>query len=157
MSAQGPPQQAFIHHGDESDANRINTGAEMRQAMRGIQAFHMATRGWSDIAYHYVVFQHQAGQEKGAHVFHGRDPGHVPAAQLGHNTNTLAICVYGDFTKDGVHPGTIEAITAILDHHPALLTVGGHRDVTQTTCPGSHLYAALDKIAHAANLRRYPH
>lgn len=156
MAAQGPPREAFVHHSENAHANTVNTGAEMREALRGIQAFHMDTRGWNDIAYHYVVFQRQTPQ-RSAHVFHGRDPSFVPAAQLNHNTHTLAICVFGNFDTDGVHPGTVEAIVNILDHHAGLLTVGGHRDVVATDCPGPHLYAALDSIAQHANLRRYPH
>jgi hypothetical protein len=157
MSAQSPPHEAFVHHSDNAQANHVNSGPEMKAAMRGIQNFHLDVRGWSDIAYHYVVFQHQDGQERGAHVFKGRDPHFVPAAQLNHNTGTLAICVYGNLMTDGVHPGTIEAIAAILGEHAELITVGGHRDVTSTSCPGDHLYRALDSIAHAAGLQRYPH
>jgi hypothetical protein len=154
MATNPAPSEAFVHHSDSSDANRIDHIAEMEAAMRGIQNFHMDVRKWSDIAYHYIVFQPDPNHNK-ATVFAGRDVHAVPAAQLGHNTGTLAVCVYGNFDRDGVKEPTIDAIVGILAQHHKLVTVGGHRDVFQTDCPGGHLYAHVGEIAKRAGLRRF--
>lgn len=154
MSTNPPPTEAFIHHTDSSDANRIDHVAEMAAAVRGIQNFHMDVRKWSDIAYHYVVFQPDPNHSR-ATVFAGRDVHAVPAAQLGHNTGTLAVVVYGNFERDGVKAHTLDALAGILKQHHKLVTVGGHRDVTATSCPGRHLYAKVGEIAKLAGLRRF--
>ena len=61
-----------------------------------IRAWHKE-RGWSDIGYHY--FLPFSGEIK-----KGRSIEKTPAAQFGHNQNTIAICLHGlrktDFTYD---------------------------------------------------------
>lgn len=156
MAIQGPPVEAFIHHSDSSDANRIDHLSEMLDAVNGIQRFHMETRGWSDIAYHYVVFQRDPNHDHPI-VVAGRGINFVPAAQLGHNTGTLAIVVYGNFERDKVRPGTVRTLAALVREHHSVETVGGHRDVVSTSCPGDHLYGKMDEIARAAGVKRYRH
>ena len=154
-AAQDPPQVAYVHHGAESDheARSITTWAKMYDAMRGIQNFHMDGRGWADVAYHYVVFQ-KHGKFNQPNICVGRPVNHVPAAQLNHNTGTLAICVYGTIDEgDPLENSTSHAIAAILRHH-GIDRVGGHRDVTETSCPGDMLYHALDGIARHAGIAR---
>lgn len=164
VSLQADPHEAFIHHGAEPDqaADRIDTHAELNAAMRATQNFHMDGRGWSDIAYHYMIFQPR-GRFKYAHIAEGRMVHHVPAAQLGHNTGTLAICVFGtvDQTRE-LKDNTIWAIAQLLKGVRGNMTgiraikvVGGHKDVTQTSCPGNVIYHALDRIARDAGIERY--
>lgn len=161
FTLQDLPREAFIHHGAELDARDTDTIGEQVQAMQQTQNFHMDTRGWSDIAYHYVVFQ---PEHPGVHarVFEGRPVHHIPAAQLNHNTGTLAICVYGNFEHhDALKPNTRWAIECLLARKPQLTgagnvrTLGGHRDVVQTDCPGDTLYAAIPKIANGAHLELF--
>lgn len=156
FNTQSPPRQAFVHHGAESDreAKRITNWTSMYAAMREVQNFHMDTRGWSDIAYHYVVFQAR-GKIAHANICEGRPVNHVPAAQLDHNTGTLAICVFGMIDHDDkLQDDTLHAIAQIIRAHPSVTHVGGHRDVTQTSCPGDMLYHALNDIAHQAHISR---
>jgi hypothetical protein len=165
MSVQVSPHEAFIHHGAETDndARHITSIARVTTAMRGIQAFHMGPeRKWSDIGYHYVVFQARGDMEH-AVICEARMVRYVPAAQLNHNTGTFAVCVYGTIDEgDPLRDDTIRAIVQLLKGTRANLTgaasiktVGGHRDVTSTSCPGDSLYRALDRIAHDAKIQRY--
>ena len=152
----GHPAEAFLHHTVDSEAARLDRLAEQAAHMRAIQADHL-DRGWSDIGYHFVVFQ-PFGSLRYARVFEGRDWHKVPAAQAGHNTGTLAIAVVGDFTVETLMRNTRYAVELVLRTHPAsteLETVGGHRDVNATACPGDGIYGWLDRIARAADLRRY--
>jgi len=163
FALQGLPREAFIHHGAELNASDIDDLNEQAAAMRETQNFHMDTRGWSDIAYHYVVFQpFHAGVH--ARIFEGRPVHHIPAAQLNHNTGTLAICVYGDFEHhDTLKDNTRWSIECLLARKPQLtgagdvVMLGGHRDVVQTDCPGDTLYAAIPKIARGAHLELFAH
>lgn len=149
---QAPPREAFLHYSDSSDAARIDTRAEAFAAARGIQRFHIQGRGWSDVAYHYLVVQLQGRGETVALA--GRSPRTVPAAQLGHNTGTLAICVYAG-PLDTITPRTRFVVEQLIRKNPTVRTLGGHRDVTATSCPGDVLYALLPRIAAAAGVNVY--
>lgn len=103
--------------------------------VRGIQAFHMDARGWSDIAYNAVVCPH-------GYVFEGRGQG-VRSAANGTNVGNDsdgAVCYLGG---EG-DPFTPEGAAAMAD---ALhwLSPGGqrhaHRDWKPTTCPGDTIAA----------------
>lgn len=164
VTSQPTPHEAFIHHGAESDkeARAITNQSETLAAMRGIQNFHMDDNKWNDIGYHYVVFQPH-GDLRFAHICEGRMVRHLPAAQLGHNTGTVAICIYGTIDgADPLHDNTVYAIAKLLNgtrgHKTGITsieTVGGHRDVTQTSCPGDMIYNALSRIARDAGIRRF--
>jgi hypothetical protein len=157
MTRQQPPREAFIHHSDNPDARTVDHIDEQIQRLRGMQAFHMGPeRGWSDIAYHFVVFQ-PWGHQPYARVFEGRPVGFVPAAQLNHNTGTLAICIYGDLSRDPVKRNTRYVIEQLIRKFPTVETLGGHRDVVETTCPGDHGYEAIPTIARAAGVETYKH
>jgi hypothetical protein len=154
MASQGSPTEAFIHHSDDVGSSQWDTMAEQCAHMRALQNFHMDGRGWSDIAYAYIVFQ-PYGKLTRARVFEGRDYHKVPAAQLGHNTGTLPICVVGNFERDGVKRNTRYVLEQLLRKHGSVGVVGGHRDVVGTTCPGDHLYSQIPVIAKAAGVRTY--
>jgi hypothetical protein len=75
----------------------------------------------------------------------------VPAAQLGHNTNTVAvICFLG---PDDVIPKAVEDSVKALRRHVRALTGGRpialkpHRSVTSTECPGDRLAKMVERLA----------
>ena len=153
MTPQGAPTEAFIHYSDTPNAEAINRFSEQAAAARAIQDFHIDGRGWSDIAYHYLVFQPRNPLRR-ARVFEGRAWNRVLAAQEGHNTGTLAICVVAG-PGDKLRRNTRYAIEELLRKHKAVQTVGGHRDVTSTDCPGDEIYSWIGTIARASGKRRY--
>jgi hypothetical protein len=149
-----PPREAFLHNSDDPDFAQFNTLAKQKTKMRQIQDFHMDTRGWSDFAYHFAVFQ-PAGSIRSARIFRGRESLDViPAAQLNHNSHTLAIVVIGHGGKDPLKADTRRAIVEILNRYPGLQALGGHRDVVATECPGDRFYAHVPELARRADLRR---
>lgn len=160
MTVNAALREAFIHHTTNDNAEGIDSLAEQKAAVKATQDYHMLVRGWSDIAYHYVVFQPYGGLEN-ARIFQARETRWVPAGQEGHNTGTVPIVVYGNFDHDdGVKPETITAIVRLLkhvdeNHGGTLKTVGGHRDVVGTECPGDTLYAKLPEIARRSGLNRF--
>lgn len=153
MDMQARPTEAFLHYSDDVAVGGIDTLAEQAAKARAIQDFHLHGRGWSDIAYHYLVFQ-PYGRLRRARVFAGRGDRFVPAAQAGHNTGTLAICVVAG---PGVplKRNTRYVIEQLLRRYPSVKTVGGHRDVVATDCPGESITNALPRIAGAAGKRLY--
>lgn len=117
----GPRMGAFPH---SSCATKV----------RGIQAFHMGSRGWSDIAYSALACPH-------GFVFAGRGPG-VRTAANGTNAGNsahLAICA---LTGDG-DPITPDLMLAMWRARAWLMGSGKcgperkqHSDWKATSCPG---------------------
>jgi len=103
--------------------------------VRGIQAFHMDGRGWSDIAYNALVCPH-------GYVYEGRGPG-VRSAANGTdagNDADVAVCYLGG---EG-DPFTPEGATAMADAMHWLSPGGqrhAHRDWKPTACPGDTIAA----------------
>ena len=133
-------RKIFIHW-TESASGQTNY-AQQCDAMRGLQSFHMDTRGWSDLGYHFVVFQ-PYGKLRSARVFQGRKLDCVPAAQANHNTNTCAIAVVMNH-NDKLKWQTRLAIRRLVYYLRRKRIVGDvpvrpHSDVTATTCPGPKL------------------
>lgn len=156
MAVQDKPLEAFIHHSDDPHGDAWNTIAEQEAKMRAIQNYHMddPAHGWSDIAYHYVVFQPNRSHAS-AHAYEGRKAIFVPAAQLDHNARTLAICVVGDGSREIMQRNTRFVIEQLIQRHPSVHKIGGHRDVVSTTCPGDKFYSAVPRIADAVNLPHF--
>ena len=161
MASQRNPTEVFIHHTADTRAEGVDHLDEQAAAMRAIQGFHMDVRGYSDVGYAYVVFQ-PYGELERARVFEGRLVRWVPAAQLGHNTGTIPVSVFGNFQRDdGVKDATLDAIVALLTKSASKTgcgsakTIGGHRDVVATSCPGDTLYAKVGELATRTGLRRF--
>lgn len=153
-----PKGELFIHHSDGFGGN-IQTRAQQRATMRAIQDFHMDHNGWSDIAYNYVVFQPQ-GRFRRARVYEARPTWAVPAAQLNHNSGTLAVCVVGNFDQEKVKRGTVERLKSVVRHVAhrfPIHSVRGHRDVVSTDCPGDRLYAFVPVLQGVLNVLRGTH
>lgn len=103
--------------------------------VRGIQAFHMDDRGWSDIAYNAIVCPH-------GYVFEGRGPG-VRSAANGTdpgNDADVAVC----YLSGEGDPFTAEGQAAMADAMHWLCPGGkrhAHRDWKPTACPGDTIAA----------------
>jgi MYXO-CTERM domain-containing protein len=135
--------------------------SDYAQRLRGIQAFHMDTRGWCDVGYHFLVtsdgttWEGRAAQYLGAHVG-------------GNNTNNLGVSFVGCFHTSGCDsfpPNTppedmIAGGGALIGEAAAHygITVNsssviGHRDNPgqTTSCPGDHLHARLPDLRTIAS------
>ncbi len=101
--------------------------AKSHDNVRTILRWHLA-RGFSDIGYHYVI-------TKDGVLHEGRPLRLIPAAQKGHNTGSIAICVTGltRFTARQMHTlvGLCIEINYAMD-----VTFHGHTEVNPLkTCP----------------------
>jgi N-acetyl-anhydromuramyl-L-alanine amidase AmpD len=97
-------------------------------------------RGWSDIGYHYFI-------RSDGTIEKGRDIEKKPAAQAGHNTGTIAICLHGlypqDFTMaqyDSVYM-LCKAIDDVYDDRR--ISFHGHSEVSPKPCPVFEYRAVL--------------
>lgn len=132
-----PTRELWLHH----TAGSGHTGAA---AVRAIQRFHMDTRGWSDIAYSFLV------DATGA-VYEGRGPAVAGAHTRDRNSISHGLCAMGDYQQEQPTERLVASIAQLVRHGhergwwPDRLT-GGHRDVGQTACPGQYLYSRIPEI-----------
>lgn len=95
-----------------------------------IRAWHLA-RGFSDVGYHYFI-------RKDGEIQPGRPLDREPAAQRGHNTGSIAICLHGlreaAFTPDQFD--SLRDLCAAIDEcYPLGLRYRGHCEVAAKACP----------------------
>ncbi len=106
-------------------------------------------RGWSDIGYHYFI-------QKSGTVQKGRPLGRTPAAQRGHNTGTIAICLHGleesRFTTAQFR--SVIALTRAIDHaYDGQVSFHGHCEVAAKACPVFPYRKVLGLDEHGAIVR----
>ena len=128
-----------IHHGGVTVAS--DTNPELY--LRNLQNWSRTEKGWSDIPYHYLI-------DFEGRVYEGR-----PALFPG-DTNTdydtrghLLICVIGNYEEQEFFPVQYDALVNLLCHFCSLYNVDphlikGHKDYTETACPGKNLYQYLE-------------
>jgi N-acetylmuramoyl-L-alanine amidase len=148
--------------------------------VRGIDVFHVRTRGWNDIGYNFLI-------DRFGRVFEGRYGGItrnvIGAHALGFNTGSVGIALIGNFTTAKPPAAAVQSLERLiawrldLAHVDPVSTlsyvsggserwragvkvklraVSGHRDTGSTTCPGDQLYAQLDRIALVAEQTGLP-
>jgi len=116
-----------------------------------IRAWHHQ-RGWNDIGYHYFIpFEGE--------LQIGRNIEHSPAAQKGHNTGTIAICLHGlykhNFTLNQYD--TLQTICKQINKaYDDKVTFHGHCEVSNKACPVFDYKSVLelDPAGHIVGLTR---
>lgn len=136
-------KEIFLHY-SESPGGQTSF-ASQAQAVRNIQDFHMGPqRAWADVAYSYLVINSWRSR-----VFVGRGARVVPAAQLNHNTNTIAVCILMQ-AGDKLHPVTRLQLRRLIwrlrrKTIRKQVPVRPHSAVTETSCPGDEVRAFIRK------------
>jgi len=122
-----------------------HSGGPADQTPESIARFHIETRGWSGIAYNYLIYED-------GRIFAARPLDVVPACVKGHNEESLCICFVGDFSTRPPSPTAIAAgvwLTHLLRNaYTQVAGVRGHREMPAqaTPCPG----AAFDLAGYRA-------
>jgi len=128
-----------VFHYSGADADEQADHANCAGRVRGIQRYHMDTRGWLDIAYSFLVCVH-------GYVFAARGYGVRTAATGPANGHSLAVCFLGNDSagRADVTPAAqqahVEIARAINERYGRVLRYAGHRDFMATACPGDELY-----------------
>ncbi len=147
----------FVHH--TVNANNY-TAAEVPGIIRSIYAYHVKSRGWSDIGYNFLV-------DRFGRIWEGRhggvDKAVVGAHTLNYNSYSFAMSAIGNFETGTPSEAMITAYGQVmawkLGMHGISATatnrkvgkgtfraINGHRDAASTACPGKNLYARLGDI-----------
>ncbi|MFA5890148.1 MAG: peptidoglycan recognition protein [Actinomycetota bacterium] len=161
----------FVHHTDNGNSY---TKSKSRALVRGIYRFHTSNRGYSDIAYNFLI-------DKYGQIFEGRAGGItkpvIGAHTKGFNTSTVGIALIGNFTRtrpskqmvaalnrlvawrlDIVHlpvTGSVRLVSAGNERYPrgravSFNRVSGHRNAKPTACPGTAAYRLLPSVRRSA-------
>ncbi len=141
-------KELFIHWpGGKVSSPQGRTFAQECEIMRSLQAAHIAN-GWADIGYNFVLFPRVGATPR---VYTARGARYIPAAQLNHNTGTLAIMVY---TSPGEElaastAARLRSFVRWADGYAGrTLAVRSHSEVVSTQCPGPQLRAWVQGGRH---------
>ena len=158
----GSVSAGFVHH--TVNANNYSE-AEVPGILRSIYAYHVQSRGWSDIGYNFLV-------DRFGRIWEGRyggvDKNVVGAHTLGYNDYSFAMSAIGNFDVvdapdvmlrsygalfawklaiNGVSPSSMSQQVG----KKTFAAINGHRDAGSTACPGRYLYAKLGTISSYAS------
>ncbi|GMA39624.1 FG-GAP-like repeat-containing protein [Mobilicoccus caccae] len=159
----GVVRGAIVHH--TAGTNNYSQ-SQVPAIMRGIYAFHVKDRGWSDIGYNFLV-------DKWGRIWEGRYGGTnravIGAQASGFNEATMGISLMGDYRKVRPSTAAIDAMTRVIAWKASVhgfdprgrfshrggtyRNVSGHRDVGSTSCPGL-IYNSLSTMAARAAAQR---
>lgn len=152
----------FVHH--TVNANDY-TEAQVPAIIRSIYAYHVKSRGWSDIGYNFLV-------DRFGRIWEGRyggiDKPVVGAHTLNYNQYSFAMSAIGNYETAQPTDAMLRAYGQLfawkLSLHgvnPASMSqkigsktfaaINGHRDAGSTACPGAYLYAQIPLIRQYAS------
>lgn len=142
-----PTSRLWIHHTADAGVAKDATLAQEAAYARSIQAFHMDTRGYSDIAYSFLVMP-------SGRILVGRGWGVTGAHTLNFNDSSHALCFAGTFTSRRPTAAAIAAARELIADGirrkklTKTVTIDGHRNAAgnSTSCPGDKLMGLLDEL-----------
>ena len=109
-----------------------------------MKQWHLA-RGFSDVGYHFFI-------QKDGTLEYGRDIEKIPAAQKGHNINTLTICLHGlkeeNFTEGQFE--TLKKLATQIEHNYKNISFHGHCEVSKKACPVFNYRRILDLVTYGS-------
>jgi|GEM_PF-572379 len=152
----------FVHH--TVNANDY-TAAEVPAIIRSIYAYHVKSRGWSDIGYNFLI-------DRFGRIWEGRyggvDRPVVGAHTENYNDYGFGVSAIGNFETGKPTAALLQAEAAVFAWKLSLhgisaaatnVTIGprtfsssimGHRDTKSTACPGKYLYRKIPQIRRVA-------
>ncbi len=128
-----------VHH----TARLLEENRDAPAAIRGHQRFHQLDRGWSDIAYHFVI-------DLEGNVYECRPVTAVGDTGTNYDpTGHFLVCCEGNFDEQPLPAAQQKALVDVLAWAAAEFgvapdTIRGHRDWAATSCPGDNLYPLID-------------
>lgn len=139
------PYRMTIHH----TASPSNDGGDPARRMRQMQRFHIDSRGWCDIGYHFVVSQ--SGK-----IYQGRSTEKRTGAHVGgQNTGNIGISLIGNFQNQQVRKKQFDAAAQIVEWVHSTYGIPltrsklkGHTEWPgqSTSCPGTNLRSRLKEL-----------
>lgn len=120
----------------------IHHSATRGQSINSIAQFHVQTRGWCGIAYHYGI-----GWDGKVYLLN--DPERKTNHALNNNTRNIGVCLIGNYDQQPVPQEVVNSCFKLINYLEAQygpLRVQFHRDTKATDCPGRYAIQALDSL-----------
>ncbi|MFQ9545435.1 MAG: N-acetylmuramoyl-L-alanine amidase [Clostridium sp.] len=140
MSYGNNPKEIILHH---ASANGCS-----------VESIHESHKnnGWAGIGYHYYI-------RKDGKIYKGRADNVIGSHCSGHNTNTLGICVEGDYenidkTMPEVQKKSLKELVSYLKDKYNITKISKHNDYNNTDCPGK--YYPFSEIVNISNTLSKP-
>ena len=127
-----------IHHGGVTFDGKKATDVYLRD----LQSWSRSEKKWIDIPYHYVM-------DLEGRVFEARPVKYPGDTNTEYDpTGHLLICVLGNYEEQEASRQQIENLTVLLsrfcnEYKVSPDLIKGHKDYTETDCPGEDLYRYL--------------
>ena len=144
------PGFSTIHHTATGLPDTISPQARLRQ----IQAYHIDTRGWCDIGYHFLI-------DSNGEAWQGRDETVLGAHVADFNTSNVGISFIGTYNEIAPTPGQLDRGTRLLQYLEDSYGVPrdrehvkGHREYRGNQpgdCPGDRLFERIDALLGVAS------
>ena len=128
-----------------------------KTAIQNIYYYHSERRGWGDIGYNYII-------DPEGNIYEGRAGGEkvVAGHAADYNVGSIGIAVLGDYENSELPGPVVDALLRLIQEKVELHNIDpdgtsifrgddipniiGHRDVTNTACPGDYIYNKLQEI-----------
>jgi len=143
------PAKITIHHTATPLPDSISSTARLRQ----IQSYHIDTKGWCDIGYHYLV-------DWNGELWQGRDETVIGAHVANNNTSNVGISFMGTYNSANPTSGQMEHVADLMawlhDRYGVPLSrsyIKGHREYRGNSpgdCPGDRIYSRLSDLIDMA-------
>jgi hypothetical protein len=153
LTLTGLALEVFVHHSVTAHLSPDASIAAEQEQMRKIEAVGQSRFG-TGISYNVVIFPSGRAYRGVSWNRRGTHTG-------GRNSTVRSICFAGNYEVNKPTDAQIATAAAIVAQGRGLwwrqaAPVLGHRDVSQTACPGRYLYARLDDIAAGGQLVSNP-
>lgn len=137
-----------VHH----TASSGGPPGEASERVARVQRYHQRSKGWADIAYHFLI-------SSDGRVHRGRDPAFRGDTATSYDTSGhFLACLEGNFEEQQPTEEALEALSLLLawasrEFEVPPETLSGHRDHAATACPGEHVQSLLEDGSLLARLR----
>ncbi|MBL4771132.1 MAG: N-acetylmuramoyl-L-alanine amidase [Planctomycetes bacterium] len=140
-----------IHHSAlEKSIRSVGTQSGAKNALRKMQTFHMDSRNWGDLGYHFLidpqgqVYEGRSMHWQGAHAGRG--------GNRNNNVGNIGICLIGNFDVDRPSAASLRSLKKLVlnlrsQHRIPAASIRGHMDWKQTECPGRNLLPFVRQLA----------
>uniref|UniRef100_A0A8C4Y1X7 Peptidoglycan-recognition protein n=1 Tax=Gopherus evgoodei TaxID=1825980 RepID=A0A8C4Y1X7_9SAUR len=131
-----PVPYVIIHH---TAGSSCISQASCSQLVRGIQNYHMDSKGWADIGYNFLI-----GED--SRVYEGRGWSTMGAHAKNWNHKSLGFSFLGTFSSRVPSAAALNIAQDLIQcavnrgSLSSSYTLKGHRNVNPTECPGNALY-----------------
>lgn len=149
----GRPKYILIHH--TATENRDNVGSDdLNELAKAIQDFHMDTNGWVDSGHQFLVNRGgliAEGRHRSLETLRGGRSFIEGSQCTDHNDDSIGIENQGTYSEADPPPAMLTSLRALLAFACVRYRVSpahlyGHRDFSDTVCPGDRLYAMLPAL-----------